>query len=184
MTDDAMTSDARPPHIERKLSYISPKAMVRESRIHGRGLFAVEPFERDEIVAVKGGHIFDRRTLELIAPVLGAAEIQIGRDLFIGPLAESEREGSMIYSNHSCEPNIGVRGQIVFVAMRGIAAGEELTHDWATTDDDTYRMECRCGAPTCRRVITGQDWRRRDLQERYAGYISWYLLEKIRLAGE
>ena len=164
------------------LSYISPKATVRESPIHGRGLFAVEPFERDEIVAVKGGHIFDRRMLHRIEPVLGAAEIQIGEDLFIGPLTESEREGSMIYSNHSCEPNIGVRGQIVFVAMRRIAAGEELTHDWATTDDDTYRMECLCGAHACRRIITGQDWRRRELQEKYGRYMSWYLLEKIERA--
>ena len=164
------------------LSYISPKATVRESPIHGRGLFAVEPFERDEIVAVKGGHIFDRRTLRRIESLLGAAEIQIGEDLFIGPLTESEREGSMIYSNHSCEPNIGVRGQIVFVTMRRIAAGEELTHDWATTDDDTYRMECRCGAHACRRIITGQDWRRRELQEKYGRYMSWYLLEKIKRA--
>jgi len=162
------------------LSYISPKAAVKESRIQGRGLFAVEAFERDEIVAVKGGHIFERRTLREVETVLGPAEIQIGEDLFIGPLAEDEREGSMIFSNHSCEPNIGVQGQIIFVAMRDIRAGEELTHDWAMTDDDTYRMECRCGAPVCRKFITGQDWRRKDLQERYGRYMSWYLLEKIR----
>ncbi|HYG10445.1 MAG TPA: SET domain-containing protein-lysine N-methyltransferase [Pyrinomonadaceae bacterium] len=161
------------------LSYLSAKATIMASRIHGRGLFAVEAFGKDEIVAIKGGHIFDRRTLCEVEPVLGAAEIQIGEDLFIGPLAESEREGSMIYSNHSCEPNIGVRGQIVFVAMRDIEAGEELTHDWATTDDDTYRMECCCGAPACRKIITGQDWRRTELQEKYGHYMSWYLLEKI-----
>jgi hypothetical protein len=166
-----------------KLSYISPKAVVRESRIHGRGLFAVEAFGRDEIVTVKGGHVFDRRTLREVEPVLGPAEIQIGEDLFIGPLTADEREGSMIFSNHSCEPNIGVRGQIVFVAMRDIEAGEELTHDWATTDDDTYRLECRCGAPTCRRIITGQDWQRKDLQEKYGRYMSWYLLEKIKGAA-
>ncbi|HYP01483.1 MAG TPA: SET domain-containing protein-lysine N-methyltransferase [Pyrinomonadaceae bacterium] len=162
------------------LSYISPKARVQESKIHGRGLFAVEAFAKDEIVAVKGGHIFDRHRLREVEAALGPAEIQIGEDLFIGPLAEDEREGSMIFSNHSCEPNIGVRGQIVFVAMRDIVAGEELTHDWATTDDDTYRLECRCGATTCRKIITGQDWRRADLQEKYTGYISWYLSEKIR----
>ncbi|HJR06266.1 MAG TPA: SET domain-containing protein-lysine N-methyltransferase [Pyrinomonadaceae bacterium] len=166
------------------LSYISPKAVVRESRIHGRGLFAVEAFARDEIVAVKGGHIFDRRTLRTVEAALGPAEIQIGEDLFIGPLTADEREGSMIFSNHSCEPNIGVRGQIVFVAMRDIRAGEELTHDWATTDDDTYRLECRCGAPACRKIITGQDWRRTDLQEKYAGYMSWYLSEKIKQAAD
>ena len=161
------------------LSYISPKAAVRPSPIQGRGLFAVEPFARGEIVCVKGGHIFDRQTLEELAPRLGPAEIQIGEDLFIGPVTDAEREGSMIFSNHSCEPNIGVRGEITFVALRDIAAGEELTHDWATTDDDTYEMECRCGAGACRGRVTGQDWRRPDLQERYGRHFSSYLLEKI-----
>jgi hypothetical protein len=51
---------------------------------------------------------------------------------------------------------------------------------WAATDDDDYEMECKCGAPNCRKVITGQDWRRKDLQKKYAGYTSWYLLEKIK----
>ena len=161
------------------LSFISPKASVTESPIQGRGLFAREPISKGEIVCIKGGHVFNRRTLQDIAKMLGPAEIQISEDLFIGPLTEQEREGSMIFSNHSCEPNIGVQGQIVFVALRDIEAGEELTHDWATTDDDTYEMECRCGTPSCRKVITGQDWRRRDLQEKYAGYMSWYLIEKI-----
>lgn len=87
-----------------------------------------------------------------------------------------------MFLNHSCEPNVGVQGQIVFVAMRDIAAGEELTHDWATTDDDDYELECRCGASVCRRRITGQDWRRADLQEKYRGFFSSHLEEKIRRA--
>jgi len=162
-----------------KLSYISPKAAVRKSPIHGRGLFAIKPIKKGETVAVKGGHIFDRKKLKEIQPRLGPAEIQIGEDLFIGPLTRGQREGSMIFSNHSCDPNIGVAGQIVFVALRNIRAGEELTHDWATTDDDTYRLKCKCGAANCRRVITGKDWKRRDLQEKYGDHMSWYLLKRI-----
>lgn len=162
------------------LSYISPKAAVKESSIQGRGLFALESISKGEIVCIKGGHIFNRETLQQAAKTLGPAEIQIAEDLFIGPLKKPEREGSMIFSNHSCEPNIGVQGQIVFVAMRNIEAGEELTHDWATTDFDTYEMECKCGAPSCRKVITGQDWQRKDLQEKYGGYMSWYLMDKIK----
>jgi SET domain-containing protein len=107
--------------------------------------------------------------------VLGPAEIQIADDLFIGPRELDEREGAMIFSNHSCEPNIGVQGQIVFVALRQILPGEELTHDWATTDDDEYTLECRCGAPTCRRILTGKDWKRQDLQRKYRGLFSWYI---------
>jgi SET domain-containing protein len=162
------------------LSYISPRAAVKQSSIQGRGLFAIEPISMGEIVCIKGGRIFNRATLRQMRESLGPAEIQIADDFFTGPLGEQEREGSMIFSNHSCEPNIGVQGQIVFVAMRDIEAGEELTHDWATTDDDTYEMECKCGAKTCRKLITGQDWRRKELQEKYLGYMSWYLMEKIR----
>ena len=162
------------------LSYLSPKTMVKDSPIQGRGLFAAAPIARGEIVAIKGGHIFSRQTRNELEKTLGPAEIPIAEDLYIGPVSEQERDGSMIFSNHSCDPNIGVQGQIVFVAMRDIEAGEELTHDWAMTDDEPDDMECHCGAPNCRKIISGQDWRRKDLQEKYAGYISWYLVEKIR----
>lgn len=162
-----------------KLSYLSPKTVVKASSIQGRGLFAKENIKKGEIVCIKGGHIFDRAMLKELQPNLGPAEIQIGENLFIGPVTEEEREGSMIFSNHSCEPNIGVLGHIVFVAMRDIAAGEELTHDWAMTDDGDDSMECHCGAPSCRKVVTGKDWLRKDLQQKYAGYMSVYLTEKI-----
>lgn len=164
------------------LSYLSPKTEVRESKIHGRGLFAIADIAKDEIVAVKGGHIVDGKTLrEEITPVLGPAEIQIGDDLFIAPVTDDERDLSMLYSNHSCEANIGMRGEITFVAMRDIRSDEELTHDWAMTDDDDYSIECNCGAVDCRKLLTGKDWQRPDLQKRYAGYFSSYLARKIAL---
>src|SRR5206468_2275595 len=110
------------------LSYRSPKTEVRESKIHGRGLFAMADIAKDEVVAVKGGHIVNGQTLrERITPELGPAEIQIDDDLYITPVTAEEREGSMLFSNHSCDPNIGLRGEITFVAMRDISAGEELT---------------------------------------------------------
>jgi uncharacterized protein len=85
----------------------------------------------------------------------------------------------MLYSNHSCDANLRIRGEITFVAMRDIRAGEGLTHDWATTDNDDYSVECKCGAPSCRKILTGKDWQRPELQERYAGYFSAYLAHKI-----
>jgi len=162
------------------LSFISPKAAVKESSIHGKGLFAIASIAKGEIVCVKGGHIFDRRILRSMPDWYRSAEIQIADDLLIGPLESDEREGSMIFSNHSCDPNLGVQGQIIFVAMRDIQAGEELTHDWAMTDTGDYEMECRCNSANCRKIITGRDWQRKDLQEKYTGYMSWYLNEKIK----
>jgi len=114
--------------------------------------------------------------------VLGPVEIQIDDDLFIAPVTDEEREFfSMLYSNHSCDPNLGVRGEITFVAMREIQADEELTHDWAMSDDDDYSLKCDCGASGCRQILTGKDWQRPDLQRRYAGYFSAYLARKIAL---
>ncbi len=162
------------------LSYLSPKTEVRESKIHGRGLFATADIAKDEIVAVKGGHIVDGETLRgEIMPRLGPVEIQIDDHLFIAPVTNEEREGSMLYSNHSCDANLGMRGEITFVAMRNIRAGEELTHDWATTDDDDYSTACKCGSRKCREILTGKDWQRPELQKRYAGYFSAYLARKI-----
>ncbi len=161
------------------VSFLSPKTEVRDSSIHGRGLFARQAIAKDEIVAIKGGHIFDRETLFNLSPVLGPAEIQIADDIYIGPTTLQGRESSMIFSNHSCDPNLGVQGQIAFVAMRDIEAGEELTHDWAMTDFDDYRMKCNFGADCCRKTVTGQDWKKKELQEKYRGYFSWYLERKI-----
>jgi uncharacterized protein len=162
-------------------SYRSLKTQVRESKIHGRGLFATSDIAKNEIVVVKGGHIISREELREITPRLGPVEIQIDDHLFIAPVTEEEREGSMLYSNHSCDANIGMRGEITFVAMRDIRAGEELTHDWAMTDDDDYSVECKCGAPNCRGRLTGKDWQRPEVQKRYAGYFSAYLARRIAM---
>jgi SET domain-containing protein len=161
------------------ISYRSPKTEVRESPIHGRGLFATADIAKGEVVVVKGGHIITREQLREITPKLGPVEIQIGDDLFIAPVTDEERELSMLYSNHSCDANLGMRGEITFVAMRDIRAGEELTHDWCVTDDDNYSVKCKCGSPKCRGTLTGKDWQRPELQKRYAGYFSAYLTDKI-----
>ncbi len=172
------------PMLAAPLSYRSPKTEVRPSPIHGHGLFAKDAIAQGEVVAVKGGHIISHAQLRAITPQLGPVEIQVGDDFFIAPLTADERDGSMLYSNHSCEPNLGLRGEITFVAMRDISENEELTHDWALTDDDDYSVECHCGAANCRGTLRGKDWQRRELQQRYAGYFSAYLAKKIEARAQ
>jgi len=82
--------------------------------------------------------------------------------------------------NHSCEPSCGLVGATLLVAMRDIAVGEELTFDYATCDSSDYdEFECLCGEPTCRGIVTGLDWTKPELQERYAGWFSPYLQRRI-----
>ena len=161
------------------LTYRSPKAEVRSSPIQGKGLFARQAIARGEIVAVKGGHVLTAAQWAALEPALGPAEIQIAEDLFIAPASPAARDGSMLYTNHSCDPNLAIQGQIALVAMRDIEADEELTIDWATTDDGDHVMQCRCGSPRCRGTVTGKDWMKPDLQEKYRGWFCWFLQRKI-----
>ena len=78
-----------------RLSYLSAKTKVKSSSIQGRGLFAIEKISKGEVVAVKGGHIFNRRTLSRIAEALGPAEIQIGEDLFAGRMLGDRPPGGL-----------------------------------------------------------------------------------------
>jgi len=142
------------------------------------GAICTGEFRPGEVVYVMGGYVFMRQSSEAAdsGRLLQRSEIQIADNLFIGAIHPDD---CMIASNHSCDPNTAVQGQIVFVALREIAAGEELTHDWATTDDAVYAIECRCGSAACRRIITGKDWQHKDLQRRYRGLFSWYIEQKI-----
>jgi hypothetical protein len=40
-------------------------------------------------------------------------------------------------------------------------------------------FDCDCGASNCRGRITGDDWKMKELQERYAAYFSPYLQRRI-----
>lgn len=164
-------------------SWFNPRTEKRRSGIQGRGLFAREDISAGEVVAVKGGAIFSSSALAVISDEVSPAEIQIEDDLYIAPRSADEVEDNILCLNHSCDPNVGVRGQITFVAMRDIVAGSELTLDYAMIDGDPQeRMECSCGASRCRGMITGDDWRRPELQERYSGFFSRFIEDRFTKA--
>jgi uncharacterized protein len=59
------------------------------------------------------------------------------------------------YINHSCEPNLVtriVKGHIIYMSMRDIQPGEELTVDYRF-DKKVERVECKCGTAKCRGTI-------------------------------
>lgn len=162
-------------------SWISPKTeRGLPSKIHGLGFFAKEPIKKGEILAVKGGHIIDRATLLANKAVVNNSQEQITDELYLAPLTPEEEQASTIYCNHSCEPNAGWQGQIVIVAMRDIAPGEEISLDYAMHfDDDIMMFECNCQTPSCRHHVTGRDWQIPELQEKYKGYLVWFIEQKI-----
>jgi SET domain-containing protein len=161
-------------------SWISPKARKGEpSGIAGRGLRAVDPIAAGEVVAVKGGHLVTTEELRRLPDPLQESEIAVADGLHLAALTADEYEPVMLFLNHCCDPNVGFAGNTVLVAMRDVAAGEELTTDYALFDDHEGAMPCSCGADGCRRVVGGRDWQLPELQQRYRGWFSWYLQRRI-----
>lgn len=161
----------------------SPKVEVRVTETRGRAIFAKESIAAGEMVFIKSGHIVRKDVAAEVDRTIGDYSMQISDDFFLAPLSSEEVDQFVVYFNHSCDPNIGPRGQIEFVALRDIAAGEELCTDYAMTVDTTHRapytLPCNCGSPLCRKVVTGLDWKLPELQARYGKRFSIFILEKI-----
>ena len=85
--------------------------------------------------------------------------------------------------NHSCDPNCGIRvnarGAPDLVARRPIAAGEEVTFDYAMRNYsiEHFAARCRCGAPLCRETVTGWKDLPDERKQAYRGQLSPYLLD-------
>jgi len=141
---------------------------------------AVVSIAAGEIVAVKGGHLVDRATIDALPDHIRGSGFPLADDIWLAALTPAEHDGVMMRVNHSCAPNVGMGGNVVLVSMRPIDAGEELAIDYAMfLGHHEFEMPCNCGAPSCRGVIRGDDWRRPELQERYRGWFAWWLQQKI-----
>jgi SET domain-containing protein len=158
-------------------NWLTPKAQARPAGDKGWGSFAVEQISAGETVAAFGGWIVDRDTLSVMAHDRQSRSIQVDDDLYLVS-DEMPEPGDML--NHSCEPNAGLKGSALLVAMRDIAVGEEITFDYAMCDASDYdEFSCMCGVPTCRQVVTGADWRDPVLHAKYDGWFSPYLVKRI-----
>lgn len=81
--------------------------------------------------------------------------------------------------NHSCDPSAWIKG-IEIRARRALAAGEEVTVDYATLYDDVLPdFECNCGTEYCRGTVRGSDWRG-DVVRRYGDQVSDYIRSRRR----
>ena len=153
-------------------SWLSPKAQKIGSVMDGFGIAAVEPIEALEVIAVWGGHLVSRSELDQMPGNLARNSVQVGIDRYLVP----RRLSSGDHVNHSCQPNAGIRGMGTLIAMRAIRPGEEITYDYAMTDDSDYdQFSCLCGAETCRGQVTGGDWRLLHLQRQYRGFFSDFI---------
>ena len=162
-------------------SILSDKIEIRESNKHQKGMYAKKTIKKGEIVFIKGGHILRREQIFTSGVINSYHPID---DLyFLGATNIEEEESIKLYINHSCNPNCGLRGEITFIAIRNIEMNEELTIDYAFLDNEDYSFQCTCGEKCCRKIVTGFDWKCREIQEKYYDFFATYLKNKIQEGG-
>jgi hypothetical protein len=161
--------------------WLHPAVAVVESAIAGRGWRATESIGAGAVVSRLGGRLAGRAELDALSAADGGEidtiDVADGVVLVLAPRA------SQPFGNHSCDPNLGWADEYTLTASRPIAAGEELTSDYATsTADPAFVLACNCQTYRCRQLITGDDWRIEQLQRRYAGRWSPYVQGRIDAA--
>ena len=121
--------------------FVSPKIAVRRSPLHGRGVFAREPIPAGELIEECHYAVVDSTSATL--------DQRLNAHLFTWPKGGTALAlvfgGGMIY-NHSDRPNIAFRTDeeddlYRFFALRPIAEGEELCHDYGPHATDDIRSE-------------------------------------------
>lgn len=143
----------------------------------GMGAFAREPIPAGTLLAVWSGVVVTAAQLAEVAPAQARYAVQVEEGIY---LLGHQPPSVADFINHSCAPNAGLRGQITLVALRDIAAGEEVCYDYAMSDGTAYdEFDCACRAPTCRGRVTGDDWRRPELWVAYDGFFAPYLQRRI-----
>ena len=111
-------------------SWINPKVEVRNSRIHGKGLFAKEQTEGGEVVVILGGNFVSEEEA-LKAKQKRKALQQIDDDVWEIFDYHTRNEDASYNHNHSCNANTWMKDEVTIIARRNIKAQEELTIDYA-----------------------------------------------------
>lgn len=170
-------------HAEWPHRWVTPKAQVSRSIIHGLGVVANARIARGALVAVLAGVVVPRSQIRKYRRLMGHVGIQIDDGFFLCPTAKEELGQTGVF-NHSCEPNIGYTGSIKLAAIRDILPGQELVFDYAFSESMFEPFQCRCTLAHCRGLITPKDWGMHELHDRYGKYFSPYLREKARALFE
>jgi uncharacterized protein len=135
--------------------------VVRNSGIHGRGVFATRTIRKGTTIIEYRGE----RTTWKIAQARPDSDPDNPHHTFIFELDDGRvidaavRGNAARWINHSCAPNCDTYeedSRVYIAARRTIRAGEELTYDYQLSYDGRIGPRvvaahvCRCGAPRCR----------------------------------
>ena len=123
--------------------------IIRSSNIHAAGCYTTRPIRKGRVVCEYEGPRMskaeaDKRYADRhVTYLFGVGNRQEVIDGF----------GAPMFMNHCCEPNCETEerdSRIFVIALRDIAAGEELVYEYNLYDSDDVSQDCYCGTLSCR----------------------------------
>jgi SET domain-containing protein len=147
-----------------------PVLIIRSSSIHAAGCYTTEFIRKGARVCEYDGPRMtkevadDRYADRFVTYLFGYGDNEMVIDGF----------GTAMFINHSCDPNCETEdedGRIFVMAVRDIAAGEELTYEYNLYDSDDAEANCHCGATRCRGTMFSEAEvkRRKKLEKTKSG---------------
>ena len=133
---------------------VFPRIVRRRSKVHGHGVFALAPINKNTRIIDYAGELV--RTTECEAReerYLAEGCVWVFRVNRVWSRDAAVGGNVARFINHSCRPNcwFEIADKTIWIrASRSIRAGEELTYDYATVGART--MPCRC-RPGCTNTL-------------------------------
>ena len=131
---------------------LAPGLAIKKSAIEGKGCFSLTSFKRGHKIAEYTGQKITNAEANRRA---SRRKLRICAINNRWSLDGSRGGNGTHYINHSCEPNAFMKilyNHILFIALRDIQPGEEITIDYESTLHSN-KKRCICGAPSCRGTI-------------------------------
>ena len=144
------------------------RVAVRNSPIHGRGVFALRRIPKGtRIIEYKGTLITDEEADRRYSRIQAHSPHTMLFSVDDGLVIDATRKGnSARWINHSCAPNCEIeeeRHRVFIEARRAISPGEELTYDYNLQIGEKHTKAakrehaCFCGSRRCRGTMLGEE---------------------------
>lgn len=143
-----------------------PRVAVRNSPIHGRGVFAVTAIAKGARILEYTGERMSHAKADRLYGDLhdGSSHTMLFAATDKVVIDATKRGGPARWINHSCAPNCEANeeeGRIFIDAIRSIKPGQELSYDYNLLLEERHTAKqkrdhpCHCGARKCRHTLLG-----------------------------
>jgi SET domain-containing protein len=126
--------------------------IIRSSAIHAAGCYTTEPIASGtRITEYTGPRITKDEADERYKDSVVTYLFGLGDGSYV-----IDGHSVAMFLNHSCDPNCETdesNGHVWIMAIRDIAANEELVYDYNLYDGDDDPATCNCGARQCRQSM-------------------------------